>query len=314
MKKLVLNLICLLFLSSAFAQSAHSVNAVIGDESFTETHLEQPNAATDELLRLQTHLSYVEQLLRGKDVSHLSNSQKENRAIVLQLLHEYWTNGIFPKNYDYEGRRPCFIDRHGNICAVGYLIEKTAGRQTAEMINEKHQYDYLLDMNEQIIADWAIEHGLTLEECAMIQPMYQYVPPETYNVPVKSSYGISSAALTGVNVGVNVISLSRFAGRSKIITYLGLVTGTSQIVLGLANIKKEEQELRINSPSRTISYKQQNAVSYVNIASGTTTILTSAFNLLINKHIKDKRNAVSIYSYPNAGNSLTTGLTFTRSL
>ena len=234
----------------------------------------------------------------------------------MQLLNEYWTNGNFPKNYDYEGRIPCFIDRHGNICAVGYLIEKTEGREVAEMINEKHQYDYLLDMNEEVINKWANEYGLSVEECAMIQPTYGYIPPaQTYNVPVKTTYAIPSAAATGINVGVSMINLSsRYAAKSKTIGYLGLLTGTSQIVLGLTNIKKEEQEFVVNGPSRTISYRQQNSVSYINIASGTTTVITSAFNLLFNSQRKDKRNAVALYSYPNVCNKLTTGLSFTRTL
>jgi len=108
--------------------------------------------------------------------------------------------------------------------------------------------------------------------------------------------------------------ISRYSSRSKTIGYLGLLTGTTQIVLGLTNIKKDEQEFMINGPSRTISHRQQNSISYINIATGTTTVITSAFNLLLSSHTKNKRNSVALYSYPNVCNKLTTGLSITRSL
>ena len=110
-----------------------TVNAVIGDFSFMETYSQPTTNETDESSRLQTHLKYVENLLRSKDISSLTKEQTVNRLKMLDLLNDYWTAGAFPKNYDYPDQRiPCFIDKDGNICAVGYLIEQTAGRQVAE--------------------------------------------------------------------------------------------------------------------------------------------------------------------------------------
>ena len=108
-------------------------------------------------------------------MSSLTKEQKSNRLKMLDLLHMYWTKGIFPKNYDYPGRRiPCFIDKDGNICAVGYLIAQTAGREVAERINAKFKYDYLLEMNDKTIDAWVEASGLSKVECAMIQPSYDY--------------------------------------------------------------------------------------------------------------------------------------------
>ncbi|HEY0059128.1 MAG TPA: hypothetical protein VGB56_08320 [Flavisolibacter sp.] len=316
MRKMVLSILTFLFAACGFSQNENTVNAVLGDKSFAETFQQLPDQNTNEVLRIQTHLKYVEELLRSKDVSHLTKQQVANRATALQVLHRYWTTGNFPKNEAYKERRPCFIDREGNICAVGYLIEQTVGRNVAENISRLYQYDYLLDMNEPVIKNWAEEYGFTLEECAMIQPTYGPIPADqTYEVPVKTGYGISSAFATGTNIGVNVVHLTnRSGGKSKFINYLGLVTGTSQVVLGLANIRKDETEYRINGPSKTISYKAQNNLSYINIAAGTTTVLTSAINLLIQNRLKDKRNAFNIYSYPDTDYKLAAGLSFTRSL
>ncbi len=316
MKILIQITVCLLFITTAHAQN-NTINPIIGDESFVRKFQTTPDATTNELLRIQTHLSYVEAILRIKDLSHLNKKQKRQRAIALDLLHQYWTNGIFPKNYDYEeSRRPCFIDRDGNICAVGYLIEKTAGRKVAEQINKEHQYDYLLNLNEEAIENWATQHGLTLEECAMIQPQYGYMPTDqTFHAPIKTGYGISSGFVGGMNLGINLMNLgNRNAGRSKTLSYAGLISGTSQIVLGLTNIRKDDKEYQVNGPSRTISYKSQNNLSYINIATGTTTVLTSAVNLFVNRRIKDKRNALNLYSYPELNNKMVTGIAFTRTL
>jgi hypothetical protein len=153
----------------------------------------------------------------------------------------------------------------------------------------------------------------------MIQPTYSpigYFPPDQiYYATVKASYGISSGLATGINTGVTIANLSsRFSKGGRTISYIGLLTGTSQMVLGLVNIRKEEEEYSAVGPLRITSYKNQNRLSYFNIAAGTTTMLTSAFNLLLNDRLKDKRNTVNFFSYPGLNNTMTTGLSFTRTL
>jgi hypothetical protein len=171
-------------LSAASDKGVRSVNAVIGDLSFVHKFGSVPTEKTDEVLRIQTHLEFVEALLRNKRVSHLTAAQKKNRAHLLDLLHTYWNAGVFPCNYDYEGRRiSCFIDKETRICAVGFLIEQTAGRDVAEAINVKFKYSNIMDMDDQVVEDWIASSGFTKLECAMIQPTYGY---ENHNPP--SSY------------------------------------------------------------------------------------------------------------------------------
>ena len=106
----------------------HVINPIIGDIRYTEKYGDVPDQFTDETLRIKAHLEYVENLLRAKDISGLSHALKAKRENLLDLLHQYWTAAVFPKNYDYSNeRKPCFIDKDGNICAVGYLLEQTAG-------------------------------------------------------------------------------------------------------------------------------------------------------------------------------------------
>lgn len=72
-----------------------------------------------------------------------------------------------------------FIDEEDTICAVGYLIESSAGREVAEKIAKAHRYDFIetiaADMPE--VASWIASSGMTLEEIQTIQPAVLVVMP-----------------------------------------------------------------------------------------------------------------------------------------
>jgi len=182
--KMVRFIFLMTFFSGFFNSFAgdNTVNPVIGDLSFISKFGFLPNEKTDEILRIQTHLEFVELLLRKHDVSHLPKALQENRKRMLDLLHSYWNDGEFPANYDYPGIRiPCFIDKENRICAVGYLIKQTAGREVAEKINSKFKYEELLNMHDPVIETWIASSGLTKLECAMIQPGYDWRNENEYN-------------------------------------------------------------------------------------------------------------------------------------
>jgi hypothetical protein len=285
-----------------------AVNPIIGDISFIKKFGYRPDATTDEVLRIKTHIEYVENVLRSKDVSTLSPTLQHKRTDLLDLLREYRTAGIFPKNYDYPGeRKPCFIDKDHAICAVGFLIEKTVGRQMAELINSKHKYDELLAMNNEYVDHWIFSSGLTKEECAMIQP--SYIAPEDNSIT--PGYAASSSIFSGVNLSlntINVIQISRGANR-KTIGVIGLLTGSGQVALGTAMFPKK-------NPVRwsgTI-YRNENRriLSMVNIGLGTSTIILSAWNLITNRKPKDKSTAWRVYTLPGHQNKIGIAASFTR--
>jgi hypothetical protein len=284
-----------------------TVNAVIGDISFMEILGQQPTNETDENVRLQTHLKYVEKLLRSKDVSALTKEQKENRLKMLDLLNEYWTAGVFPKNYDYPGQRiPCFIDKDGNVCAVGYLIEQTAGRQIAEEINSTFKYEYLLAMNNQTIDRWVQSSGFTKEECAMIQPTYGSTPTDNYISP---AYGVSSSLVSGLNMALNTINGIQIlkGANSKTIPILGLISGAGQITLGALNYPKEQ----ITWGGIYVNPSQRN-LSLINIGLGTSTLILSTWNLITNRKLKEKSFSWNLYSFPTQSNTAGLGFNLTK--
>ena len=312
--KFVLTFLSFLWLTSGFAQlGTRTINNVIGDESFTKVFGYAPDNSTDEKIRIQTHLSYVEFLLRGRENDNLSKEQQAKRTHILDLLKTYSEAGNFPANNDYlDERRPCFIDRDGNICAVGFLVAETAGMEVAEEINKTHQYDFLFDMNEKVLAEWATENGLTLEECALIQPTYGPPPQYDYASPgLKTGYGISSALVSGTNIAVSVLNLTG-GNNCKEFSYVGIATGTAGIVMGILNIRKDTYVQEINGYPERVSYKAQNNLSYVNIAIGTTSLVSSTINLLMNKNRKEKKNNLSLYSYPGINNQLNVGFSLTK--
>ncbi len=151
----------------------HTVNGVLGDESFIATFGRRPGPGDSEGLRLRTHLVYVEQLLRERPVDHLSEEQRTARARNLDRLHDYWTAGVFPRNTVMSHRRtPVFIDEAGRICAVGYLFERDLGREAAERINARYRTATIFEIDDPVLGEWLATSGLSLEEAAMIQPGY----------------------------------------------------------------------------------------------------------------------------------------------
>jgi hypothetical protein len=156
-----------------------AINSIVGDVSFVDRYGHAPTAEEDarEADRIRTHLSWVERELRARDVSHLPRSARESRARLLDALSEYTARGEFPRNEHFPGRRPRFIDADGNICAVGRLIEVSAGRELAQAIDDRFEYAYLLDMHDERLDRWIATSGFTAVELAMIQPSYDFERP-----------------------------------------------------------------------------------------------------------------------------------------
>ncbi|KAA0992406.1 hypothetical protein [Dyadobacter aurulentus] len=322
MKNLALCLLSLtFFLFSGCDRDNHSnrVNMIIGDLSFVETYGFEPDENTDNDLRIRTHLQYVERLLRSKDISFLSKELKNKRTEMLDLLHQYAGNGKYPRNYDYpEESKPCFIDKDGNICAVGYLIEKTAGRKVAETINASHKYEALMDIKNADIDRWIASSGLSKEECAMIQPTYgpngpgpgPSMPAPNYRYRMKSGFVISSGILIGTNVGLNVLNETNIANGStnKSVPIVGLLTGAGQIALGAIGYHPD------NSKSVDYNYSDQRTLSLINIELGTASMFFSGRNLVRQQKMARRRTSWNVFSFPAGRNQTGVGLSLSRKI
>src|SRR3990167_4886419 len=146
------------------------INAVIGNSALRQSGVDLESLS--EQAKIQTHLAFVETHLRSHTPTSISRSDYPRRQALLHYLAQYRKAGIFPSQNKYPGRRPHFIDQQGRICAVGYLIQKTAGLTLAQAINKKFEYAYLQDMQDDRLAAWVARSGFTLRELSMIQPSY----------------------------------------------------------------------------------------------------------------------------------------------
>lgn len=250
------------------------VNALVGDASYVARFGKVPTAATPDFVRIQTHLAYAERQLRQRTPAGLSVAQRQRRAQLLDLLRGYWQAGVFPHNEAPDGQRhPCFIDGAGRICAVGYLVEQTAGRATAERINQRFQYHTIAQMHDLALSRWIASSGLSQAECALIQPSYNFQPspqPET----LTNSYATSSALLGGTNLAA--IALNRSAAGQQTGRWLPLLTmasGTTQAIVGLNNFPGEDSYYNSSTDARRY-------VSMANVGVGTATLLFGTWNLL----------------------------------
>jgi hypothetical protein len=147
-------------------------NHHIGDESFVTRFGRAPVPQDSEALRMNTHLAHMHDRLAAGSATRPELAPM--RARVLAALGEYVAKGTTPDNLHLPWRNPVFIDDAGTICAVGYLIQQTAGRPLAEKIASTHRYDMIEDIAAAMpdVAAWVASSGLTLEEIASIQPGY----------------------------------------------------------------------------------------------------------------------------------------------
>lgn len=147
-------------------------NHHIGDAGFIEAFGRRPTRHDDERVRMTTHLQHVRDWLAARPPTKPELAPQ--RAALIAALDRYIAKGTTPKNTLLPWRTPVFIDEEGTICAVGYLIESSAGRDVAEKIAKAHRYDFIetiaADMPE--VATWIASSGLTLEEIQTIQPAY----------------------------------------------------------------------------------------------------------------------------------------------
>jgi hypothetical protein len=147
-------------------------NHHLGDDSFVARFGRVPTDADGEKLRMRVHLEYVRDLLAARPAT--SPALAGRRAELLGYLGDYIAKGITPVNTYVANRNPVFIDADGNICAVGYLIERSVDRALPETIARTHRLDYLEDIAAAMpeVSAWVASSGFTLDELASIQPGY----------------------------------------------------------------------------------------------------------------------------------------------
>ncbi|HEU0031344.1 MAG TPA: hypothetical protein VFQ53_11975 [Kofleriaceae bacterium] len=156
-------------------------NHHVGDASFVAAFGRAPDARDAEPMRMHAHLAYIRAQLAAKPATRPELAAR--RAEILGYLDDYIAKGITPVNTHLPWRTPVFIDDYGNVCAVGYLIERSVGRALPEQIATHHRYDFLEDIAASMpeVRAWVEASGFTLEELASIQPGYEEPEVESWD-------------------------------------------------------------------------------------------------------------------------------------
>jgi hypothetical protein len=150
--------------------AADPADAVLGTGGFNIFCPVVPGNGIPHETQVTRRLTLLEMLLRQRDVSGWPAELRAERARNLDRLHAYRLQASYPRNYDHPDQLlPCFIDRDGRICAVGYLVEQSVGRSVSERINAHHQYETVAQIHEPELDRWIARSGLTRAEVETIQ-------------------------------------------------------------------------------------------------------------------------------------------------
>lgn len=153
-------------------------NHHLGDASFVAAYGRTPGDRDREKVRMRLHLEHVHAWLASRPATRPELTAR--RAELLGYLQDYIAAGVTPLNLDVPWRNPVFVDALGNVCAVGYLLERSVSRELVERVAAGHRFDYLEDIDMPEVAAWIAGSGFTLEELASIQPGYQAPVIETW--------------------------------------------------------------------------------------------------------------------------------------
>jgi len=155
-------------------------NHHLGDDGVVAELGRQPGPG-EERIRSHAHLLAVRRMLGLRPATR--PELEGRRAELLDDLDAYIAAGTTPVNERLPWRTPVFIDDAGRVCAVGYLIERSAGRELAETIARGHRYEYLEEIAAAMpeVRAWVASSGFTLDELASIQPGYEAPIVETWS-------------------------------------------------------------------------------------------------------------------------------------
>jgi hypothetical protein len=185
---------------------ARSADFIVGDGDFNQVRPEHPTDPATERINHTLRLQYIEQLLRSRDVSDMPEELRAERMRNLDRLHNYWVRAEYPVNYDHPTAwEPCFIDRDGAVCAVGYLVEQSVGRDVAEKINARYHFATVKKIDAPELAGWIEHSGLTKAEVVTIQGPGMWPDDRRFNRK-ELQVAIDTASLRAMRTGPVALS------------------------------------------------------------------------------------------------------------
>jgi hypothetical protein len=141
--------------------------------------------------RVSGHLAYVESLLRMRSTRHLSETQRANRELLLDLLVVYASGRSYPQGLFQKGEdRPCYVDDEGVFCPVGFLLARTAGQQFAQAVCAAKSAEDLPQATRDRLEQWISYSGFSDEELSLLQPRFPAIMMDHYKANAADFTGV----------------------------------------------------------------------------------------------------------------------------
>jgi hypothetical protein len=212
-----------LLLSAASSHRAPQASA-------RQLHLQAESA------RLRAHFDSVDQELRDRDVSRLTEAQRAMRNRLISWLRDYRNAGRFPENDKFADRSmPFFRDSHGTLCAMAYLVDRSGRGDIVDHIAKTRNNAFIRELtDDQALVAWLETSGLTVDEAARIQPMYGAPVIVDNEKRVSPNYAILSMGLSGASLGSLGFNLFKPSWTSG---GIGLTAGVATIIAGAAHLE-----------------------------------------------------------------------------
>ena len=189
-----------------------------------------------EAARLRAHFDSVDQELRGRDVSSLTDEQRAMRNQLISWLKDYRNAGRFPENDKFSDRAmPFFRDSHGTLCAMAYLVDRSGRGDIVDHIARTRNNAFIRQLtDDKALVVWLETSGLTVDEAARIQPTYGSPVIVDNEKRVSPNYAILSMGLSGASLGslgFNVFTPTWTSAG------VGLTAGVATIIAGAAHLE-----------------------------------------------------------------------------
>jgi len=217
-------------------------------------------AAAREIARLRRHFRVVLAELRGRDVAHLSDAQRGERARLIAELEGYARRGRFPRNLDFPAARtPYFVDAFGTRCAMAHLIESTGAIGLVARVAATRNHALVPELaGDPELRAWLDRFGLTAAEATRIQPSYCFITKAEECVcepGISSSSAVAEVTVIGMSAdGQKVVRVDAVHGDMSVIApgqELGVTTyadtgATLLVGLSVGDVVGQTQVFELN--------------------------------------------------------------------
>lgn len=230
------------------------------NRSLTELFGDFSELNTEKNDRISTQLADIEQVLRVHTTSHLSDAQRTNRRYLLDLLSLYQMMGAYPRDYDRQDAEAlAYVDPDGRFCAVGFLVDRTAGREMAMRVCNR-------EVSTSELNAWLETYGIEHSEIALLHPRSFHVHANS-QAGYPAPWGMSQAF-----AGLQAATLSRHGD------YLAstFVATTS----GIAAVQAPTQQIRETVEQPAKQAHATASVAATDVPSGRREALAAMFEML----------------------------------